>query len=258
MHPDKARLSADATASPGVCSSSSVRQRSRSWQPQDALLFKNDSSAEAPDRNLLCETRCVNADSMWASLAAVRFGDSAVEAAVEDRLIRPLIRALGWHEDCVHTKVKAEHRLGRRAQPGRKPEADYVLGNPTAGHLPPDRGYVVIETKRPGEDFAEASGQAESYSFALRALLFMVCDGRHIQVWRTGWADDTKLIVDTSVEDLQSSRAELERHLSPRAAREYHEQQKLRQSEATTTWRATSNTFAPARQLCLPFHARRA
>lgn len=166
------------------------------------------------------------ADDLWTPLAMVRFDDAALESAVEDRLVRPLIRALRWPDECVHAKVPAAHRTGRKVQPGRKPEADYVLGEPTPGHVPPDRGYVVIETKRPAEDFADAREQAESYSFALRALLFVVCDGRHIQVWRTGWSDDTRLVTEARIDQLGAARAELERYLSPRAAREYHEQQK--------------------------------
>ncbi len=168
----------------------------------------------------------MNADDLWASLAAVRFDDAAVEAAVEDRLVRPLIRAIGWPDDCVHAKVRAALRVGRKVQRGRKPEADFVLSEPTSGQLSPNKGYVVVETKRPDEDFADAREQAESYSFALRALLFVVCDGRRVEVWRTGWADDTKLIVEARIDQLQSWRAELERYLSPRAAREYHEQQR--------------------------------
>lgn len=118
---------------------------------------------------------------MWTSLAAIRFDDAALESAVEDRFLRPLIRALGWPDDCVHAKVPAEQRIGRKVQRGRKPEADYVLGEPTQGNIPPNRGYVVLEAKRPDEDFADSREQAESYSCALRALLFIVSDGRRLE-----------------------------------------------------------------------------
>ena len=192
-----------------------------------------DSAQIPPFDWIGCDARQMNAiDTLWSSLADIRFDDTAVEAAVEDRLIRPLIGALNWPDECVHSKVRADHRIGRKIQPGRSPEADYVLGEPTDGHVPPKDGYVVIESKRPGEDFSEARGQAESYSFALRSLLYVVCDGRLIEVWRTGWATGTKMIIAASTERLLEHRADLELILSPGAVKDYYDQQKPPQIRA--------------------------
>jgi len=188
---------------------------------------KCGASAIVERDGITCDTAVVAPiDTLWTELPSVQFDDAAVEAAVENSLILPLIRALGWPADSVHAKVPAAHRLGRRTQPGRKPEADFVLGDPTQGHVPPNRGYVVVESKRPGEDFSDAREQAESYSFALRALFFLVCDGRRLELWRTGWADEARLLLQVETTSLLEHRATLERHLAPAAVRAYHDQQR--------------------------------
>lgn len=162
----------------------------------------------------------------WDRAPNIRFDDAALEAAVETHFLSPLVAALGWPDDCVHPKVPAFRRIGRPIKSGRKPEADFVLGEPTKGQIPPTRGYVVIECKRPGEGFADAREQAESYSLSLRALLYVVTDGRQTEFWQTGWADDTRRLLAARTESLTAVRADIERILSRRAVLEYYERQK--------------------------------
>jgi hypothetical protein len=85
-------------------------------------------------------------------------------ASVETRIVLPLLQQLGYTPDDIEPKFPIVFREGRR---GRKPEADFVVfsGLPHNART----SLIVVEAKAPGESFAEAKAQAESYTSAIKA-----------------------------------------------------------------------------------------
>lgn len=61
-------------------------------------------------------------ESFWESVSGITFAN---EADVEQQFVVPLVQALGWPLNQLHSKVPVSFQRGRR--PGRKPEADFAL-----------------------------------------------------------------------------------------------------------------------------------
>jgi hypothetical protein len=139
------------------------------------------------------------------------------EAAVEVRVILPLLRELGYELEDIAPKYPIVFQEGRK---GRKHEADFVLFD---GPLH-DRNtsLVVIEAKGPRDRTTEeARAQAESYSHATRAPLVVLCDDQSLQLWQINIALDSVCVLKIALSELKQRRGEVEGFLSKDAVISY-------------------------------------
>lgn len=134
------------------------------------------------------------------------------EADVEQRLVLPLLRALGYDDDDIAPKYPVVFQEGRA---GRKPEADFVC---FAGLLRTrDNSLVAVEVKRPGEDIGAAKNQGESYAQNLRAPLLLITDGITLEVWQMQITMESHCVLKAEVAELTAQRGEVERLLNKAA-----------------------------------------
>ena len=145
-----------------------------------------------------------NLDDFWSESHELLEGS---EADVEDRLIRPLVRALGWPDDELHPKVQLK-KTGSKSRRGPGPIADFILAPRAPGPL--QSAEVVIETKAPSAGLKDAFEQADSYASALNAPLFLITDGRTLEIWERRWLNPPQRMVCESVVDLPARRAKIE------------------------------------------------
>jgi hypothetical protein len=134
------------------------------------------------------------------------------EADIEQRLVLPLLYALGYDATDVAPKYPVVFREGRR---GRKHEADFVCYNGT----PHDRNnsLLVVETKAPNARLESGKEQGESYAANLRTPVLLMTNGSQLQVWQLQTTKESEKIVDLAVVDLNSNRGSLEALLSKKA-----------------------------------------
>lgn len=151
-----------------------------------------------------------NDDEIWSLAPSLVFEN---EAAVETRLIVPLLRALGYSEaDHIVPKYPVVFQEGRR---GRKPEADFVV----FAEQPHSRAtsLVTIEAKHPSEELTGGKEQGESYAANVRSPLLMISNGRHTQLWQYQPTYESELVLDCSIDELPARRGEIEGLLSREA-----------------------------------------
>lgn len=130
------------------------------------------------------------------------------EAAVELRLILPLLDRLGYETADIAAKVPVTFQQGRR---GRKPEADFIVFDGPSHTL--DTSLLVVEAKGPSDTHGNAREQAESYAFAARAPFVLLCDPDTVELWRMHAHFESERLLDCPVGDLEPRWGEFERHL---------------------------------------------
>lgn len=130
------------------------------------------------------------------------------EAAVELRLVLPLLDRLGYETADIAAKVPVTFQQGRR---GRKPEADFIVFDGPTHTL--DTSLLVVEAKGPKDTNGNAREQAESYAFAARAPFVLLCDPHTVELWRMHAHFVSERLVDCPVSDLEARWGEFERHL---------------------------------------------
>lgn len=135
------------------------------------------------------------------------------EAAVELRVIYPLLLRLGYAPDDIVPKYPIVFQQGRR---GRKPEADFVVFS----EVPHGRktSLIVVEAKKPGEPIADAKEQAESYQHAIRAPFSLIVDGSSLEVWQYQPTDESTRVFTIDLKDIEAEYGQLSLILSKAAA----------------------------------------
>ncbi|WHO74876.1 type I restriction enzyme HsdR N-terminal domain-containing protein [Rhizobium sp. BT03] len=134
--------------------------------------------------------------------------DFESEADVETRFVTPLLLALGHALDNIAAKKRVLFREGRNSRIGRKPEADFVV----YADRPHCRAtaLLVVETKHPREMLDQGREQAESYAQNIRTPLYLLTNGKQVEVWQLQIVGDSELVFSDSVENLAASRGHLE------------------------------------------------
>jgi hypothetical protein len=123
------------------------------------------------------------------------------ETEVEVKLIYPLLRFLGYGAGDFQVRVPVTVQVGRQQITG---EADWVVWNKPAGSGA-RRPHLIIEAKGPQEQLTdEAQAQARSYAFGLNAPLYLLTNGRRIQLFRREAQFDTCLL-ESELDALASS-----------------------------------------------------
>lgn len=163
-------------------------------------------SQPSPNRR----TPLLTDDDIWIRASSLQFEN---EAAVETRLIVPLLRSLGYSEaDHIVPKYPVIFQEGRQ---GRRPEADFVV----FAERPHSRAtsLVTIEAKHPREELSGGKEQGESYAANVRSPLLMMSNGRRIQLWQYQPTYESELVLDCSVAELLARRGEVEALLAKEA-----------------------------------------
>lgn len=135
------------------------------------------------------------------------------EADVEQRLLLPLMRALGFGDEEITSKPPITFQTGRK---GRKHEADFIVHHgPT---LSVDTSLLVIEAKAPNADMDSGRRQAESYAHATRAPFLLLCDGTQLEIWQMHVSQVSYRAFACPVHALRRNRGAIERLIARRAA----------------------------------------
>lgn len=128
------------------------------------------------------------------------------EADVEQRLLLPLLRALGFGNEEITSKPPITFQTGRK---GRKHEADFIVHHgPT---LNADTSLLVIEAKAPDADMEAGQLQAESYAHATRAPFLLLCDGIQLEIWQMQVSQTSIRAFACPVQALRRNRGGIER-----------------------------------------------
>lgn len=150
------------------------------------------------------------ADEFWNSLDSLAMKR---EADVEQRLLLPLLTALGYSHGEVTPKAPIIFQTGRM---GRKHEADFIVHHGPV--LNPDTSLIVVEAKAPEEDLEAARLQAESYAHASRAPFLVLCDGTRFEIWQSQSSQASERVLSCPVHALTRHRGTIERLIAHGAA----------------------------------------
>lgn len=130
-------------------------------------------------------------DQWLATVASIPYRS---ELEVEVKFVAPLVEYLGFSPSQVDLRVPVSVPVGREMRSG---VADWVLWSPDRG-----RPLIVVEAKAPGQPLnGSVHSQARSYAFALGAPMFLIANGRRLQLYRRGVESD-ECLVDCAVNDL--------------------------------------------------------
>ena len=99
----------------------------------------------------------------------------------------------------------------RQQTSSRARQSDHRLGS----------AIIVIEAKRPGEALEDARLQAESYLVALRAPVYIVCNGMDFEIWQFQIALFSERLPQCPVPQLAAQRGAIETLLSAGAVSAY-------------------------------------
>lgn len=128
------------------------------------------------------------------------------EADVEQRLLQPMLAALGYANDEITAKAPLVFQAGRR---GRRHEADFIVH--LGASLSPNSSLLVVEAKAPKEDLEAARDQAESYAHATRAPFLLLCDGTQFEIWQMQASQSSKRAFSCAVDAIGRHRGAIER-----------------------------------------------
>lgn len=124
-------------------------------------------------------------------LATYRWLDSAPEVEVEAKLVFPLLWYLGYQEGEMTLRVPVTLVEGSRQQ---SLQADWVVQDAVFGPL------LVVEAKAPNKQLDESvQNQARSYAFYLGAPVYIVTNGKQVQIFhRHILSDHRKISCETA------------------------------------------------------------
>lgn len=135
---------------------------------------------------------------------------AANEAVIEQRIVLPLLQALGY--DPTDIVPKQSVALFHGTKRGRPFEADFVVYSSALHNR--DTSLIVVEAKAPGASLERAREQGESYAMALRAPILLLTDGLCLQVWQLQPTLENKQVFAHPLTELKAQRGSLEELIS--------------------------------------------
>jgi hypothetical protein len=119
------------------------------------------------------------------------------EAEVESKFVFPLVQSLGYSVRDFSRRVPVGLRLGEQALAG---EADWVLWE--AGHPGGEpSALAVIEVSPPDQTLDESvQARARSYAFGVGAPVYLITNGKQLQLYRRDVRTDP-LLLECNVEE---------------------------------------------------------
>ena len=141
-------------------------------------------------------------DLFWEQIGQAAFDR---EADVEQRLLEPLLRALGYQSTDIRAKPAVRFQTGRA---GRSHEADYIVYQGPIN----DRttSLIVVEAKPPRDALGDALKQAESYAFNVRAPFLILANGRSLEIWQLQPTKESIKVLSCNISELNSHRGRIE------------------------------------------------
>lgn len=152
-------------------------------------------------------------NNFWSQVHNEKFGN---EASVELRLVIPLLHTLGYDDGDISPKHPIVFQEGRS---GRKPEADFVVFYGPIHNR--DTSLLVVEAKAPGESFADAKSQGESYAFNIRAPFLLLTDGIELEIWQLQPTQESECLVRVAISSIQAVQGKIETCLGKESVRAY-------------------------------------
>ena len=149
-------------------------------------------------------TMNASTEKFWDTVTSLPL--TANEAVVEQRIVLPLLDALGY--DLTDIVPKQGVALSQGTKRGRPFEVDFVVYS-SALHSR-DTSLIVVEAKAPGVSLESALEQGESYAMALRAPILLLTNGLQLQVWQLQPTLENKQIFACSLTELKAQRGSLE------------------------------------------------
>jgi len=107
------------------------------------------------------------------------------ELEIEVKFIYPMLRFLGYTANDLQVRVSVPIQVGRQTQ---TPAADWVI-------LKNGRPFFVIEAKKHNQELSdEVLAQARSYAYGLNLNLYVVTNGRTLEVYSRGNENDSRVL----------------------------------------------------------------
>jgi Type I restriction enzyme R protein N terminus (HSDR_N) len=142
------------------------------------------------------------------------------ETDVREEVLAPLLRALGYRSGSEHNVVREQSLRYPRVFLGRKNvkkdpilrgKADYIL---EAG----SKVRWIVEAKSPEVEI-DFDSIDQAYTYAnhpeIRAVYFVLCNGKRFVVFQTNLGPDAKSLLDLSFEEMQEKHQIIDNLLSP-------------------------------------------
>lgn len=175
-----------------------VRERSLPWATASAIR---------------CEREGVDMEQREPAFEAMN------ETDVREEVIAPLIRKLGYQTGSEHNVIRELGLTYNQAQLGRQKKSDPPLRG-KADYLLEAGGRVrwVIEAKAPSAPL-DAAVEAQAWTYAnhpeVRAVYFMVTNGRLFRLYRTINGPDMPPVLEFSYDEISSRMLAITNTLSP-------------------------------------------
>jgi Type I restriction enzyme R protein N terminus (HSDR_N) len=143
------------------------------------------------------------------------------ESDVREEVLAPLIAHLGYFTGTQHTVIREYSLKYEKLQLGRPKESDPTVRG-RADYICRADGLVcwTIEAKAPHEPLdARATTQAWTYANhpEVRAVYFVLCNGRELAVFQTNHGPDARPLFQCSYEELKGRFSTLINILGPKA-----------------------------------------
>ena len=107
------------------------------------------------------------------------------EIEVEIKFVYPLLRFLGYLPDDLRVRVNIGIQVGRQTA---QTEADWIL-------LRDNQPFAVVEAKAVSQNLTnEVLAQARSYAYGLGLDLYIVTNGRTLEIWSRGTQHDSRVV----------------------------------------------------------------
>ncbi|MDX8357753.1 NACHT domain-containing protein [Sphingopyxis terrae] len=159
-------------------------------------------------------------DAIWSEITVAA---PKREADVEQWLILPLLRALGYRDADIRAKAPVVFQEGRQ---GRPHEADYVIYYGPVHTR--EYSLIVVEAKKPSEALSPGLKQAESYAFNLRAPFLLLTNGVAFEIWQLQPTRESVKTFEAPVASLATHRGRIEELISREAAAQHCRQLDLK------------------------------
>lgn len=158
-------------------------------------------------------------DAGFSSLQAVGDLDGAREDDIREDIIAPLLRRLGYARNSTNNLRRGVSlRYAKTFLGHKKPSDQRVLGIADYVLEVEKRIRWVIEAKAPSDAFTSDDVE-QAFSYAnhpeIRAVYFVLCNGRELVVYRTTDMPGSKPVLSISQVDLESKFFQIERVLGP-------------------------------------------
>lgn len=144
------------------------------------------------------------------------------ETDIREEVLAPLIRALGYRSGTIHNVIREQSLRYPRAFLGRKDVKKDPLLRGKADYILEAQGKVrwVIEAKAPDTEIdIDAIEQAWSYANhpEIRAVLFVLSNGKTLQIFQTNQAPNSGPIFSSTYEELIEKLTNIKNILGPEA-----------------------------------------